>query len=242
MDLGASLRLLRLRIMLPLLFRKGSLPALLARLDGVAVPGPVEPGGVRPSAATRAEALLPLVASLTRPLRFWRTTCLWRSLAGYAALRTAGDDVRFLIGVRLDEVGELAAHAWLERGGQPSLGAPRPDEGYRVAFAWPADPANLARRTEANVDGIRASEEAVLTELKDGSGVLLHLGSKHYYTLNATGVLLWRLLSEGTAQRADALSAAIAARFPGTDAEAVRADVDALLAELAAERLVTLPG
>ncbi len=92
------------------------------------------------------------------------------------------------------------------------------------------------------MDGIRPSDEAVLTELKDGSGVLLHLGSKHYYTLNATGVLLWRLLADGRASRADALAEAIAAHFPGADAAAVRADVDQLLAELAAERLVALPG
>jgi hypothetical protein len=242
MDLATSLRVLRLRIMLPLLFREGSLPELMSRLDGAAAPASAGPAGTAAPSPDRAEALVPLVSSLMRPLRFWSTTCLWRSLAGYAALRAAGDDVRFLIGVRLDERAELAAHAWLERGGQPSLGAPRPDEGYRVAFAWPADPANLARRTEATVDGIQASDEAVLTELKDGTGVLLHLGSKHYYTLNPTGVLLWKLLADGTATRADALASAIAARFPGSDAAAVRADVAALLAELAAEKLVTLPG
>jgi hypothetical protein len=241
MDLRSTLRVLRLRIMLPLLFRQESLPALLSRLDGVA-PGGADPAGAAGAAQERAAALVPLVSSLMRPLRFWSTTCLWRSLAGYAALRAAGDEVRFLIGVRLDERGELAAHAWLERGGAPSLGAPRPEEGYRVAFAWPTDPANLARRTEATVDGIKASDEAVLTELKDGTGVLLHLGSKHYYTLNATGVLLWKLLVDGTATRADALATAIAARFPGADAGAVRADVDRLLAELAAEKLVSLPG
>lgn len=246
MRLATSLRVLRLRIMLPLLFRQGSLPELMARLDGAPAGGA---GPARGAASTdgelagrAGEALVPVVASLMRPLRFWSTTCLWRSLAGYAALKAAGDDVRFLIGVRLDDRAELDAHAWLERAGRPSLGAPRPEEGYRVAFAWPADPATLARRTEATVDGIRASDEAVLTELKDGTGVLLHLGSKHYYTLNATGVLLWKLLAEGTATTAEALAASIAARYAGADAAAVRADVDALLAELAAERLVTLPG
>jgi hypothetical protein len=228
--------------MLPLLFRQESLPDLMARLDGRTVLGRAPLSGVRQDARGRAEDLVPLVEHLTRPLRFWRTTCLWRSLVGYAALRAAGDDVRFLIGVRLDAGGALAAHAWLERHGQPSLGAPRPEEGYRVAFAWPADPANLARRSEDDVDGIKASDEAVLTELKDGTGVLLHLGSKHYYTLNPTGVLVWRLLADGTATGAEALAGAVAARFPGADAATVRADVDRLLAELAAERLVALPG
>lgn len=248
MHLATSLRVLRLRIMLPLLLRRRSLPELMALLDGgpprggeaqAGRGGPVTSGE---RGGRRGEVLVPVVASLMRPLRFWSTTCLWRSLAGYAALRAAGDEVRFLIGVRLDDRGALSAHAWLERAGLPSLGAPRPEEGYRVAFAWPADPATLARRTEATVDGIRASDEAVLTELKDGTGVLLHLGSKHYYTLNATGVLLWKLLADGTASTAEALAAAIAARFAGAEAGAVRADVDALLAELAAEQLVTLPG
>jgi hypothetical protein len=243
MHLATSLRVLRLRIMLPLLFRSGSLPELMARLDGArAAAAPAPPVTAGEASRRRAEALVPLVSSLMRPLRFWSTTCLWRSLAGYAALKAAGDDVRFLIGVRLDDRGQLSAHAWLERAGVPSLGAPRPEEGYRVAFAWPADPATLARRTEATVDGIKASEDAVLTELKDGTGVLLHLGSKHYYTLNATGVLVWKLLSDGSATTAGALAVAIAARFEGADPATVRADVDALLAELAVERLVVLPG
>jgi hypothetical protein len=231
-----ALRILRLRLLLPLLLRRGSLPALLARLDAGAPADHAAPAGDGPR--RHADALVELVARLTRPLRFWRTTCLWRSLAGYSALRAAGDDVRFLIGVRLDERGELAAHAWLERGGHPSLGAPRPEEGYRVAFAWPADPANLPRRTEARMDGVRPSDEAVLTELKDGTGVLLHLGTRHYYTLNATGVLCWKRLTDGSATTAEALAAAVSAAFPDAPADAVRGDVDALLAELAAEGLV----
>jgi hypothetical protein len=231
-----ALRILRLRLLLPLLLRRGSLPALLARLDAG---GPADhaapPGG---GTGRHADALVALVARLTRPLRFWPTTCLWRSLAGYSALRATGDDVRFLIGVKLDQHGELLAHAWLERGGRPSLGAPRPEEGYRVAFAWPADPANLPRRTEARMDGLKPSDEAVLTELKDGTGVLLHLGTRHYYTLNATGVLCWKRLADGSATTAEALAAAVAAAFPDAPAGGVRADVDALLAELAAEGLV----
>lgn len=255
--LRQSLRILRHRLLLPLLLRRGSLPALLERLDAEAAPTSTSTWsnpaahperwdrGATPETRgppTRAESVERLVSALMRPLRFWRTTCLWRSLAGYGALRAAGDDVRFLIGVRVDGAGELFAHAWLERGGRPSLGAPRREEGYRVAFAWPADPANLPRRMEGRVDGIRPSDEAVLTELKDGTGVLLHLGSRHYYTLNRSGVLLWKLLTEGAASDAAGLARAIAARFPDADAAAVRADVDALLEELAAERLVARPG
>jgi hypothetical protein len=247
--LRLALRLLRHRLLLPLLLRRGSLPSLLAELDAGRPPGSGQPGrghtasGDPPRRTTdRGDEVERLVTTLMRPLRLWQTTCLWRSLAGYGALRAAGHEVRFLIGVRVDGAGELFAHAWLERGGRPALGAPRPEEGYQVAFAWPADPANLPRRTEGRVDGIQPSDEAVLTELKDGTGVLLHLGTRHYYTLNRTGVLLWKLLAEGAARDAAGLAQAIAARFAGAGLDAVRADVDALLAELAAERLVTLPG
>ncbi len=231
--LRTALSVLRHRLLLPLMLRKGSLPELLGKLEAEARPGGA--GG------PRGEVVERLVGRMMRPLSFWRTTCLWRSLAGYSALRAAGQEVRFVIGVRLDERGELAAHAWLERGGQPSLGAPKPEEGFRVAFAWPADPANLPRRSGADVHGIRASDEAVLTELKDGTGVVLHLGSKQYFTLNRAGVLVWKGLSDGSAVTVEALVAKLAASFAGAEPAQVRADVEALLAELAAEGLVTLP-
>jgi len=49
-------------------------------------------------------------------------------------------------------------------------------------------------------------------------------------------------LADGAATSAEALAAAIAERYAGAEPAAVRVDVDALLAELAAEQLVTLPG
>jgi hypothetical protein len=39
-----------------------------------------------------------------------------------------------------------------------------------------------------------ANRDVILTELGDGMGVLLHLGTKFYYTLNATGVAAWKAL------------------------------------------------
>jgi hypothetical protein len=223
-----ALRLLRLRLELPLLFRRVSLPELLAR---------VEAGGGRPAAIDELQAS---VERLFRPLRFWRTTCLWRALGGYSALRAAGADVRFLIGVRLDR-GELVAHAWLERDGRPSLGAPSPAEGYTVAFAWPAGEGTL-RPEVRTVPGIAPSKDAVLTELPDGTGVLLHLDTKFYFTLNRTGVLAWKLLGDAGARDAAELGARLAREFPDADPAAVRADVERLVEELTRERLVTRVG
>jgi hypothetical protein len=85
---------------------------------------------------------------------------------------------------------------------------------------------------------LRPSDEVVLTELKDGTGVLLDVGTRHYFTLNPTGVLAWRLIAAGDAPDASALARAIAARYPDADPAAVGADVQALLADLAAEGLL----
>jgi hypothetical protein len=89
---------------------------------------------------------------------------------------------------------------------------------------------------------LRPSDEVVLTELKDGTGVLLHVGTKHFFTLNATGVLAWRLIAAGDAVDAGAVAQAIGTRYPDADPAAVGADVAALLAELAAEGLLTPAG
>lgn len=223
---SAALRLLRLRATLPLVFRRERLPALLARLDGA-----------RGGDPRGADALERAADRLLRPLRLWPTTCLWRALGGYAALRAAGADVRFLIGVRPGPKGpgDVQAHAWLERGGRPSLGAP-PAGAFRVAFAWPADPGTLPLE-RSQVPGLHPSEDAILTELGDGTGVLLDLRTRHYFTLNATGVLTWKLLAGGAADP-DAVARGVAGEYPDADPAAVRRDVDALLAELGREGLV----
>lgn len=85
---------------------------------------------------------------------------------------------------------------------------------------------------------LRTSDEVVLTELKDGTGVLLHVSTKCYYTLNPTGVLAWKLIAAGEAPDAGAVARAIAARFPEVDPAAVGADVAVLLAELSSEGLL----
>ena len=46
-------------------------------------------------------------------------------------------------------------------------------------------------------DKIKLDPDVVVTELDDNEAVLLHLGTKMYYTLNETGIRIWQLLSKG---------------------------------------------
>jgi Coenzyme PQQ synthesis protein D (PqqD) len=39
--------------------------------------------------------------------------------------------------------------------------------------------------------------DVLFTQLDDGSGVLLNLGSGLYYTLNRAGVIVWKAVGEG---------------------------------------------
>jgi hypothetical protein len=44
---------------------------------------------------------------------------------------------------------------------------------------------------------VQPDPDVVVTELDDNETVLLHMGTKKYYTLNETGSRIWQLLSEG---------------------------------------------
>jgi hypothetical protein len=81
--------------------------------------------------------------------------------------------------------------------------------------------------------------QVLFTEIDDGSGVLLHLDTKFYFTLNPTGALVWKALAARSADSVEALGAMIAARFRVDAATAAR-DAEALLAELAEGGLVEL--
>jgi hypothetical protein len=82
----------------------------------------------------------------------------------------------------------------------------------------------------------------ILTTLADGTGVLLHLGTKFYFALNASGVVVWEALAAGQAADPDALAGLLVARFSGVEHAAARADVEDLLRELAAEGLLAKEG
>lgn len=78
--------------------------------------------------------------------------------------------------------------------------------------------------------------KCLLTELDDGTGVVLHLDTKIYYTLNETGVFVWKDI-ESSASTSDALLARVAETFDVEPAHA-KSDIDALLGTLLAEGLV----
>jgi hypothetical protein len=87
----------------------------------------------------------------------------------------------------------------------------------------------------------RPSPDVILTQLADGTGVLLHLTTKFYYALNRTGVFVWKRLAAGQAATLEALAGAVTGEFEGATLEQVRADGDALLRELVDEGLLLPP-
>ena len=79
------------------------------------------------------------------------------------------------------------------------------------------------------------SPEAACAVVEDGA-VVLHLGTKRYYSLNETGAAIWQLLEAGTSPHD--IPARLRERFDVDDA-AAEAEVARLLEELAAESLIS---
>ncbi|HNS96713.1 MAG TPA: PqqD family protein [Polyangiaceae bacterium] len=79
------------------------------------------------------------------------------------------------------------------------------------------------------------NSRCLFTELRDGTAVLLHLDTKFYYTLNPTGVVVWKGLSE--AVTLDEIVNRIVSAFE-TDETTARSDIQKLLTELVDEELV----
>lgn len=242
----AALRAVGLRALLAGLLSRRHLGELLAAFDARGGPAAASGGLPRaPADAGPPSSVVPaspsgspeaVLAALSRG----PTTCLYRSLAGYATLRAQGQAVRFVIGVR-PERGELMAHAWLEQGGAP-VGEPGdPRERWAVAFVHPGRPRSCDKEAVMPTDQLRVNPDALLTELKDGSGVLLHLRTKFYFTLNQTGVAAWKLIAAGRAGSAEAVAEQLSAQFSEAPAGAVLGDVQGLLHELLGEGLLLPP-
>jgi hypothetical protein len=83
---------------------------------------------------------------------------------------------------------------------------------------------------------LRGNRNVLLTEVGDGQAVLLHLDTKFYYTLNATGTAMWKML-EGASATREQIAEALSKRFRVDIDDAVR-DVEPILAEMIAEGLV----
>lgn len=69
----------------------------------------------------------------------WRHTCLKRSAVLFYLLRRAGRPVELCIGVRRDNDGDLAAHAWLTRDGNAYLEHTSESMLHRVIARLPND-------------------------------------------------------------------------------------------------------
>jgi hypothetical protein len=76
----------------------------------------------------------------------------------------------------------------------------------------------------------------VVTELGDGSGVLLDLDSFFYFTLNASALVVWRGLEKG-AHTVDALAERVAAQFE-VELPRARLDVESVIQQLLSDQLV----
>jgi hypothetical protein len=79
--------------------------------------------------------------------------------------------------------------------------------------------------------------QVLFTELDDGTGVLLHLDTKFYFTLNPTAVFVWKALSRAEVASIAAIAEAMAREFRVEPAKAER-DVAELLAEMLADGLL----
>ena len=84
-----------------------------------------------------------------------------------------------------------------------------------------------------------ASPKVLLTELGDGTGVLLDLETKFYFTLNAVGVAAWRALSIAGGATLEDVSRAIADEFD-VEASVALSDLQALVKGLDADGLVKI--
>jgi hypothetical protein len=82
----------------------------------------------------------------------------------------------------------------------------------------------------------RRSEHALMTELPDGTGVVVHLEKRCYYPLSQSGVVLWRLYDAGAVDD-EALVRALLARYRVDDSTA-RRDVAGFVERLIAEKIL----
>lgn len=115
------LTLLGLSCLMPVIWgglRLTSLPRLLELLDPGVAPGhPARPSDADdPILEARRGAMLVAIAARVSPLRI---SCLPRSVALWRLLRRRGLDAEIRLGVQPAGGDGLAAHAWVEVGGEP---------------------------------------------------------------------------------------------------------------------------
>lgn len=88
---------------------------------------------------------------------------------------------------------------------------------------------------------LRVHPRTTLTELPDGTGVVLHLGSKLVVSLNETGLIVWKAIAAGEARTVDDLARLLVDRFE-VDDQTARADAAELVDELVEDGLLLREG
>jgi hypothetical protein len=81
--------------------------------------------------------------------------------------------------------------------------------------------------------------QVLFTEIDDGSGVLLHLDTKFYFTLNSTGVVVWKALAAAKVEDDVASIAKRLAEEFRVSPDIAERDVQAVLDQLRYDGLVT---
>jgi hypothetical protein len=84
----------------------------------------------------------------------------------------------------------------------------------------------------------RRNEQVLLTELPDGTGVVVHLDKRCYYPLSRSGVFLWHRFDDGVAIDDRTLVAALVERYR-VDESIARRDVHAFVTRLVDEGILT---
>ena len=86
--------------------------------------------------------------------------------------------------------------------------------------------------------GYRIHPSVLFTDLDDGTGVLLHLDSKYYYTLNQTGAVIWKALAAQEGAGEAELAEQLAATVMGVEAGVLQNDLRDMFQEMVREELV----
>lgn len=120
-DLALAIDLLVLRARVPRAFDRQPLPRTLETLAAHRA--------IARGTLAQAERAIARTERLISALSLPRDTCLYRSLARFAHLRSQGQPVTFVMGVHEDH-----GHAWLERDGEALEELDYP---YTVTYRYP---------------------------------------------------------------------------------------------------------
>lgn len=88
---------------------------------------------------------------------------------------------------------------------------------------------------------LKPNPQVVMTELGDGTGVLLHLDTKFYYTLNGSAMTVWKALASKSAPQAPHFTTQLASALVSTyevEETVATDDVARIIRDLSAEGLL----